>query len=96
MFLSRLHQKKGLIELLNAWKYIHNKCLDWELVICGYDENNYKDKMIELAKDLKLKRVLWQKPVTGKSKDKLYKCIESSILCGNVGSVEAFPIMMEK
>ena len=80
LFLSRLHQKKGLIELLNAWKYIHNKYLDWELVICGYDENNYKDKMIELAKDLKLKRVLWKKSVTGKDKDKLYKSSDLFIL----------------
>ena len=80
MFLSRIHKKKGLIELLNAWKYIHNKYLDWELVICGYDENNYKDKMNELAKDLKLKRVLWKKPVTGKDKDKLYKSSDLFIL----------------
>ena len=28
LFLSRIHEKKGISELLNAWKYIHNKYLD--------------------------------------------------------------------
>ena len=80
LFLSRIHEKKGISELLNAWKYIHNKHLDWELVICGYDENGYKDKMIKLSNDLKLKRVVWRDFVTGKDKDNLFRSSDLFVL----------------
>ena len=80
LFLSRIHEKKGISELLNAWKYIHNKYLDWELVICGFDENGYKDKMIKLANDLKLKRVVWKDFVTGKDKDNLFRSSDLFVL----------------
>ena len=66
--------------MLNAWKYIHNKHLDWELVICGYDENGYKDKMIKLSNDLKLKRVVWKDFVTGKDKDNLFRSSDLFVL----------------
>ena len=80
LFLSRVHKKKGIIELLNAWKYIHNKYLDWELVICGYDENGYTDKMKKLSNDLKLNRVVWKDPVNGKDKEDLFRSSDLFIL----------------
>ena len=55
LFLSRFHPKKGLRELLQAWKLLQDKNLDWELVICGSDEEQYEKKMKNLAKKLKLK-----------------------------------------
>ncbi len=80
LFLSRIHKKKGISELLNAWKYIHNKYLDWELVICGFDEDGCKDKMIKLANDLKLKRVVWKDFVIGKDKGNLFRSSDLFVL----------------
>lgn len=80
LFLNRIHEKKGISELLNAWKHIHNKYLDWELVICGFDENGYKDKMIKLSNDLKLNRVVWKDFVMGKDKDKLFRSSDLFVL----------------
>ena len=80
LFLSRVHKKKGIIELLNAWKCIHNKYLDWELVICGYDENGYTGKMKKLSNDLKLNRVVWKDPVNGKDKEDLFRSSDLFIL----------------
>jgi glycosyltransferase involved in cell wall biosynthesis len=80
LFLSRLNPKKGLFELLNAWKIIQDKNLDWELVICGYDENGYKKKMLYLSVKLKLKRVVFLEHVYGEKKNALYKSCDLFIL----------------
>jgi len=44
LFLSRIHPKKGLIELVKGWQQIRPK--DWQVVIAGPDENGYQ-KVIE-------------------------------------------------
>lgn len=80
LFLNRIHKKKGISELLNAWKHIHNKYLDWELVICGFDENGYKDKMIKLSNELKLNRVVWKDSVLGKDKYNLFRSSDLFVL----------------
>ena len=43
LFFSRIHKKKGLDILLNAWKKI--KLLNWELHIYGPDYDNYIDQL---------------------------------------------------
>lgn len=80
LFLSRINPKKGIYELLQAWKFIQNNNLDWELVICGFDEKGYKKKMMDLSVDLGLKRVVWLEFVAGEEKDKLYKSSDLFIL----------------
>ncbi len=80
LFLSRLHPKKGLIELLHTWKHIQKKYNDWELLICGYDEDNYKKEIIKTINELKLERVILKGFVTGKDKDNLYKSSDLFIL----------------
>ncbi len=80
LFLSRLHPKKGIHELLKAWEKIQYKYLDWELIICGYDENNYKNEILENINKLKLKRVIIKNFVTGKNKEQLYKSADLFIL----------------
>ena len=80
LFLSRLHPKKGLIELLQSWKLIQNKFIDWELLICGYDENNYKKEIKKKIKDLDLKRVIIKNFVIGKDKENIYNSSDLFIL----------------
>ena len=65
---------------MNAWKYIFERYADWELVICGYDKDGYKQKMIKLSNKLKLDRVIWKDFVMGKEKDDLFKSSDLFIL----------------
>lgn len=49
LFFSRLHQKKGLVELISAWQGISNS--DWTLDIVGDGDNNeYFKKMLNNKK----------------------------------------------
>lgn len=80
LFLSRIHPKKGISDLLYAWKKIQKSKPNWELVICGYDENQYKKKMINLAASLKLERVIWKNFVLGEEKDKLFRSSDLFVL----------------
>jgi len=56
------------------------KNLDWELVICGFDENNYKKSLLRLSEQLSLKRVFWLGAVYGEKKNKLYQSCDLFIL----------------
>lgn len=46
LFLSRIHQKKGLLELVQAWQIV--KPIGWKMVIAGPDEGGYQ-KIVEAA-----------------------------------------------
>ena len=80
LFLSRLSKKKGIEYILQAWKKIYINYPNWELVICGYDEDNEKSRLKQLAYDLKLQRVEWKDPVFGKDKKLLYLSSDIFIL----------------
>jgi glycosyltransferase involved in cell wall biosynthesis len=52
LFLSRLHPKKGLDELIAAWRALQDKFPDWHLVLAGPDLNGYRrtlDRLIAAA-----------------------------------------------
>ena len=80
LFLSRLHPKKGVMELLHCWRHVQDQYKDWELLICGFDENNYKEEILKNIKKLELKRVIVKDFVTGKEKDNLYRTADLFIL----------------
>jgi len=42
LFMARLHPKKGLLPLLEAWKTIAGEFADWQLVIAGPDEKGHR------------------------------------------------------
>ena len=50
LFLSRIYPKKGIIELLQAWSKINLK--NWELIICGPIEEDFKKRFFRMLKDL--------------------------------------------
>jgi glycosyltransferase involved in cell wall biosynthesis len=54
LFLGRLHHKKGLDILLQAWARIVRKSDDVHLVIAGPDSDNTLLALLQLAADLKL------------------------------------------
>lgn len=50
LFLSRIHPKKGLLTLLEAWKAASPK--GWQLVLAGPDENGHQKEVEQLATSL--------------------------------------------
>ena len=54
LFLSRIHPKKGLDNLLNIWQNIVNKFPDWHLIIAGSDFIGYQTKLENLVTQLNL------------------------------------------
>lgn len=72
LFLSRLHPKKQLENLLEAFFIFQNKYDrdDWLLYVAGDGEPSYVQKLHELAIELDLERkVIWMGHVTGRKKE---------------------------
>jgi glycosyltransferase involved in cell wall biosynthesis len=51
VFLSRIHPKKGIELLIEAWRNTDTK--DWKLEIAGNGDENYIENLIQSAQDLK-------------------------------------------
>ena len=46
LFMSRVHPKKGLLELAKAWMQMKGSHADWELVIAGPEQDKgYTEKV---------------------------------------------------
>jgi glycosyltransferase involved in cell wall biosynthesis len=69
LFLSRLHEKKGLLNLVEAWYRVSPN--NWKLTIAGPDENGYSRIVEEKISDLKLNNVELIGPVRGLEKWRL-------------------------
>lgn len=72
LFLSRVHEIKGINNLLLAWKEIQIQFPFWNLKIAGKGDENYVDKVKTLAEELGLERVQFCGPVYGADKINLY------------------------
>lgn len=57
LFLGRIHKKKGLDNLLRAWRAVQDRFAEWNLVVVGPDNGGYLRAMQTLSSDLKLERV---------------------------------------
>uniref|UniRef100_A0A7C3SI79 Glycosyltransferase n=1 Tax=Desulfobacca acetoxidans TaxID=60893 RepID=A0A7C3SI79_9BACT len=51
LFLSRLHPKKGLLPLVQAWGRIRPKYPDWLLVLAGPDETGHRSAVEQAAQE---------------------------------------------
>ncbi len=95
LFLSRIHPKKGLIELVEAWDKL--KPQGWKVIIAGPDDGEYKKKVETLIIKKKLTEYFeFTGPVEGKSKYDLYKSSDLFILptySENFGIVVAEALM---
>ena len=54
LFLSRIHPKKGLVNLLRAWAKNRNS-KEWVLAIAGWDQGGHEAELKALATELELK-----------------------------------------
>ena len=78
LFLSRLHPKKGLDILIDAWSSVQKHHDGWELLIVGSDdtylnEGNYKNYLIKKVSSLGLSNVHFSGELLGSDKENAYK-----------------------
>ena len=72
LFLSRIHPKKGLDLLLRAWESVGP--VGWKLAVVGSGDKAYMDKMVELARKLRIcNDVIFYHKVIGDEKAKIFR-----------------------
>ena len=80
LFLSRVHVKKGIELLFEAWKRLHSDYVDWQLLVIGNGEAEYIHSLENRVESLGLKdSIKIFPPVFGEAKIKVYQ--ESALFC---------------
>ncbi|GGD49859.1 glycosyltransferase [Erythrobacter arachoides] len=72
LFLSRVHPKKGLPNLVTAWARLAQTETDWRLVIAGPDEGAHTAELQRQAASLGVERIVFAGPVFGAARDALF------------------------
>ena len=80
LFLSRVHVKKGIELLFEAWKRLHSDYADWQLLVIGNGEAEYIHSLENRVESLGVKdSIKILPPVFGEAKIKVYQ--ESALFC---------------
>lgn len=80
LFLSRIHPKKGLPALLDAWSHLAPERSDWDLVIAGADEGGHRAELeARIATDA-IANVTFTGPLYGDAKAALLKDTDLFVL----------------
>lgn len=75
LFLSRIHEKKGIEFLINAWEQLRAKYPTWNVVIAGNGEESYIHRLNEIIKSKSLRDcVEIIPPVFGEDKRQYSSC----------------------
>ena len=77
LFLSRVHPKKGLLNLIEAWAHVRPR--GWELVIAGPDEGGHRAEVEVRARTHEVD-VVWAGPVDDRAKWDLYRSADLFVL----------------
>jgi poly(glycerol-phosphate) alpha-glucosyltransferase len=84
LFLSRLHPKKGLTELVKAWALAQSsskRAAQWELIVAGTDRHGYQAELERLAAELGMENtVRFVGPKFGLAKEEAYLAADAFIL----------------
>ena len=81
LFLGRIHPKKGLLNLIEAWSTSQADVKDWCLVIAGWDENGHRAELEARVKATGIgKTVLFVGSQLGKDKSASYVRADAFIL----------------
>ncbi len=79
LFLSRIHPKKGIDLLLDAWATLDAH--DWELIIAGNDDGGHRDALEAQAAHLKISdQVRFVGPLFGDEKDRAFRSADLLVL----------------
>jgi glycosyltransferase involved in cell wall biosynthesis len=70
VFLSRIHEKKGVDILIKSWKQVEKLFPEWELSIVGPNEHEYAKKMQKLVIELDCQRITFEGEIYGEDKIK--------------------------
>ncbi len=65
LYAGRIHPKKGLENLLKAWKQAEEEFPEWELRLVGPDNEGYEVRLKTLAEQLRVARVRFMGPRYG-------------------------------
>ena len=85
-FLSRIHPKKGLIYLIEAWEKLYERFPGWQIVIAGPDEDNHLSQILDLISNKQLgDKITYIGPVHGRQK----------YACYNMSSIFVLPTLSE-
>jgi len=81
LFLSRLHPKKGLGNLLQAWQKMAPDFKDWQLLIAGSGDQAYEQELKAFSKEqLSNKSVVFLGQVQGEDKKQILAAADVFIL----------------
>ncbi len=82
LFLGRIHPKKGLIELIEAWKAISvERDTDWKLAIAGWGDDHYITELKNRISSLGLgSSIEFLGPIYGESKQDAFESASGFIL----------------
>ncbi len=80
LYFGRIHPIKGIPNLIQAWTNVQADHPDWELYIVGPDSGGHLSQLKELAVDLGTQRLIFEGPVYGENKSKLYQKAELYVL----------------
>ncbi len=86
LFLGRLHPKKGVDNLIEAWSMLRNvsktcERAEWRLVLAGWGEPSYVDKLKAKVRHLHLERdVFFVGPLFGEAKNAAFHHAKAFVL----------------
>lgn len=91
LFVSRLQKKKGLLNLMDAWKSLQEIATGWQIVIAGPDQEGYLKEVLARARQNGVSdSVVYAGAVYGGKKEDLYAAADVFVLPSfseNFGSV---------
>lgn len=90
LFLGRLHPKKGLRELLEAWSATRDSMKDWRLLVAGRDQLDHRRELEEVCRSRALDdRVVFAGPLHGEAKLQALALADANVLPSHS---EGFPV----
>lgn len=88
LFLGRIHPKKGLLELITAWKRLKEEAPEvakgWKLVAAGWDDGGHFEALQASVRDMDLSDdVTLPGAVFGEEKDRLFREASAFVLASH-------------